>query len=218
MSHQAAAPLLVAGFEPFGGESINASWQVALALHGRQIAGAPVVAVLLPCAFGAALEVLRGALNERRPQLVLALGQAVGRCALSLERVAINVDDARIADNAGRQPIDEPVVRGAVAAYFSTLPIKAMVAALREAGVPAEVSSTAGTYVCNHVFFGLQHALAGSAVRSGFMHLPLLPEQAARSTGQPSLPLKTMVDGVALALAVAVQQRNDLRLTGGTLD
>ncbi len=150
MSHQAAAPLLVAGFEPFGGESINASWQVALALHGRQIAGAPVVAVLLPCAFGAALEVLRGALNERRPQLVLALGQAVGRCALSLERVAINVDDARIADNAGRQPIDEPVVRGAVAAYFSTLPIKAMVAALREAGVPAEVSSTAGTYVCNH--------------------------------------------------------------------
>ena len=209
--------LLLTGFEPFGGEAINPSWQVAQALHGRRIGGAPVVALQLPCAFGAALQQLNAALAEHQPRLVLALGQAGGRSDLSLERVAINLDDARIADNAGQQPIDEAVVPGAAAAYFSTLPIKAIVAALRAAGVPASVSSTAGTYVCNHVFFGLQHALAGSGVRSGFMHLPLLPEQAANTISQPSLSLATMVDGVALALAVALRETSDLRQTGGTL-
>jgi pyroglutamyl-peptidase len=217
MTRRRASPLVLTGFEPFGGEAINPSWQVAQALHGRRIGGAPVVAMQLPCAFGAALQHLHAALAEHRPRLVLALGQAGGRSDLSLERVAINLDDARIADNAGRQPIDEAVVPGAAAAYFSTLPIKAIVAALRAAGVPASVSSTAGTYVCNHVFFGLQHALAGSGVRSGFMHLPLLPEQAARAVGQPSLSLATMVDGVALALAVALRETSDLRQTGGTL-
>ena len=210
-------PLLLTGFEPFGGEAINPSWQVAQALHGRRIGGAPVVALQLRCAFGAALQQLNAALAEHRPRLVLALGQAGGRSDLSLERVAINLDDARIADNAGQQPIDEAVVPGAAAAYFSTLPIKAIVAALRAAGMPASVSSTAGTYVCNHVFFGLQHALAGSGVRSGFIHLPLLPEQAANTISQPSLSLATMVDGVALALAVALRETSDLRQTGGTL-
>ncbi len=217
MKHPRVPPLLVTGFEPFGGETVNPSALVARALHGRHIGGAVVIGVELPCAFGAALDCLNAALAESRPQLVLALGQAGGRCELSLERVAINLDDARIADNAGRQPIDAAVVPGAAAAYFSTLPIKAMVAALREAGVPAAVSSTAGTYVCNHVFFGLQHALAGSGVRSGFMHLPLLPEQAAHTAGQPSLSLATMVEGVALALAVALREKIDLRQTGGTL-
>ena len=210
-------PLLVTGFEPFGGEPVNPSWLVAEAVHGRRIGGAPVVAVLLPCAFGAALTRLHAALAEHRPQLVLALGQAGGRSELSLERVAINLDDARIADNAGQQPIDEAVVPGAAAAYFSTLPIKAIVAALRGAGVPAAVSPSAGSYVCNHVFFGLQHALLGSGVRSGFMHLPLLPEQAARAPGQPSMGLVTMVGGVALALAVALRETSDLRQTGGML-
>jgi len=201
------APLLVTGFEPFGGEVVNPSAWVAQALHGRIIGDAPVLGLLLPCVFGAALDVLRDALAEHRPRLVLALGQAGGRSELSLERVAINLDDADIADNAGRQPIEMAVVPGAPAAYFSTLPIKAMVDALRAAGMPASVSLSAGSYVCNHVFFGLQHALAGSDVRSGFMHLPLLPEQAARSAGRPSLALATMIDGVALALATALHQR-----------
>ena len=217
MKRASRRPLLVTGFEPFGGESVNPSWQVAQALHGRRIGGAPVVAALLPCAFGAAQDQLKLALAEHRPQLVLALGQAGGRSELCLERVAINLDDARIADNLGQQPIDEAVVPGAAAAYFSTLPIKAIVAALREAGVPATVSPSAGNYVCNHVFFGLQHALAGSGARSGFMHLPLLPEQAARAPGQPSLGLTTMVRGVALALAVALRETIDLRQTGGSL-
>jgi len=208
--------LLVTGFEPFGGEAVNPSWRVAQALAGRSIAGLPVRALQLPCVFGAARTLLDNTLQATRPQLVLALGQASGRCDLSLERVAINVDDARIADNAGAQPIDEPVIPGAPAAYFSTLPIKAMVAALRGAGLPASVSQSAGTFVCNHVFYALMHALrAATAQRGGFMHLPLLPEQAARHPGLPSLPLQTLVDAVALALATALHNAVDLRASGG---
>jgi pyroglutamyl-peptidase len=218
------APLLLTGFEPFGGETVNPSWQVAQALHGTQLHGVPVVALQLPCVFGQALTVLREALQRLQPQVVLALGQAGGRCDLSLERVAINVDDARIADNAGAQPVDEPVVAGGPAAYFATLPIKAMVAALRAAGFPASVSQTAGTFVCNHVFYGLMHALQGQGgihpthpVRGGFMHVPLLPEQAARHPGQPSLPLATLVDGTRLALATALAVSVDVRLGGGAV-
>ena len=218
------APVLLTGFEPFGGETVNPSWQVAQALHGTQLHGVPVVALQLPCVFGQALAVLQGALQQLQPQAVLALGQAGGRCDLSLERVAINVDDARIADNAGAQPVDEPVVAGGPVAYFATLPIKAMVAALREAGFPASVSQTAGTFVCNHVFYGLMHtlhALHGQAgarqARGGFMHLPLLPEQAARHPGQPSLPLATLVAGTQLALATALAVQVDVRVGGGAV-
>lgn len=212
--------ILLTGFEPFGGESVNPSWQVAQALHGETVAGARVQSLCLPCDFGRALAVLGAELARRRPGLVLALGQAAGRSDFSVERVAINVDDARSPCNAGRQPIDEPVVPGAPAAYFATLPIKAMVAALREAGLPASVSHSAGTYVCNHVFYGLMHALRRRrSVRAGFMHLPLLPEQAAvRDTvpAPPSLPLATLVHGVRLALTTAVTTTNDLRASGGT--
>ena len=212
-------PILVTGFEPFGGETINPSGQVARALHGRRIGDAAVVGIELPCAFGEAIAVLRDVLATHRPQLVLALGQAGGRCELSLERVAINLDDARIADNRGAQPIDEPVQAGGPAAYFSTLPIKTIVAALRQAGTPASVSHSAGTFVCNHVFYGLQHLLTGQpGVRSGFMHLPYLPEQAARHAGAPSLALATMVDGVAAALAVALATEQDAKVSEGTLD
>jgi pyroglutamyl-peptidase len=213
--------ILLTGFEPFGGDAVNPSWQVAQAWHGRSVAGAQVHAVQLPCVFGAALQALQLALDQTRPQLVLALGQAGGRCDFSIERVAINVDDARIPDNAGASPVDAPVVAGAPAAYFSTLPIKAMVAVLRQAGLPASVSQTAGTFVCNHVFFGLMHALARGrrrAVRGGFMHLPLLPAQAAARPGQagmPSLPVATLVDGVGLALQTAWTVQHDLREAGG---
>ena len=181
------------------------------------IGGARIVARCLPCVFGEALMRLNEALRELEPDLVLALGQAGGRTELSLERVAINIDDARIADNAGNRPIDEAVLPNAPAAYFSTLPIKAMVAGLREAGYPAGISQTAGTFVCNHVFFGLQHRLHGSGVRSGFMHIPLLPEQAAELPGQASMALATMVDGVRLALSLALCTNADLRQSGGTL-
>jgi pyroglutamyl-peptidase len=211
------APVLVTGFEPFDSESVNPSADVAEALGGRHIGGVPVTSVVLPCVFGRSIENLRRALDSHRPQLVLALGQAGGRDGFSIERVAINVDDARIADNAGGRPIDTPVVPGAPAAYFSTLPIKAMAAALRRAGWPAAVSQTAGTFVCNHVFYGLMHTLRRRRVRAGFMHLPLLPEQAARRGG-PSLALSEQVAGVALALEVALTTRVDAVQSDGALD
>jgi pyroglutamyl-peptidase len=141
--------ILVTGFEPFGGQSLNPSWEVAHALNGLALEGAQVVSVQLPCVFAQALPVLQLTLAQHRPDIVLALGQAEGRCDFSVERVAINVMDARIADNAGAQPIDVPAVAGAPAAYFSTLPIKALVAGLRAGGFPASVSQTAGTFVCS---------------------------------------------------------------------
>jgi pyroglutamyl-peptidase len=132
--------------------------------------------------------------------------------------VAINVDDARIPDNAGAQPVDEPIVSGGPAAWFSTLPIKAMAAELSAAGVPVSVSQTAGTFVCNHVFYGLQQRLAGTGVRSGFIHVPLLPEQAERYPGKPVLALVEQVRGVRLALEVALRHQGaDLRVGGGAV-
>lgn len=209
---------LVTGFEPFDGDTVNPSWQIAQALHGTRVQGAAVHAEQLPCTFADAIPALQAALRRHRPQLVLALGQA-GRSVISLERVAINVIDARIADNAGAQPIDEPVRRGAPAAYFSTLPIKAMLAALKRAGVGAEVSQTAGTFVCNQVFFGLMHALRRRpGVRGGFVHVPLLPEQAAARGLGSGMPLDQQTEGVRLALATALRTRVDRRLGAGRVD
>lgn len=211
--------ILLTGFEPFDGEAINPSWEVARALDGAPIGGATVVARRLPCRFGAAREAMVALLDEWQPACVLALGQAGGRSDFSIERVAINVDDARIADNAGAQPIDEPVVPGGPAAYFATLPIKAMVAGLRAAGLPASVSHSAGTFVCNHVFYALMHGLRQRpAVRAGFMHLPLLPAQAAGHPGQPCMPLPMMVEGVRQALRLAVShQGRDSPVGGGQI-
>jgi pyroglutamyl-peptidase len=208
------APILLTGFEPFGGESINPSWQIAQHLQGANLGGAVVHAVCLPTVFGSAIQVLQHALRRQRPQLVLCLGQAGGRSELTMERVAINVDDARIADNAGQRPVDQPVVARAPAAYFSTLPIKAMVAAMQHAGLPAAVSQTAGTFVCNHVFFGLMHTLRRRrGVRGGFMHVPWLPEQSPQP---PHLPLPDMVQGVRLALLAAVATAQDIAVSGGS--
>jgi pyroglutamyl-peptidase len=210
-------PVLVTGFEPFGGDPINPSALVVRALDGRVIAGVPVRGVVLPCAFGLAIDAMQAALTTHRPQLVLALGLAAGRGGFSLERVAINLDDARIPDNAGAQPIDRPVVARAPAALWTTLPIKAMAAALRAAGHPAEVSNSAGTFVCNHLFYGLQRALRRRrGVRGGFMHLCAVPEQAA--PGMPSLPLVTLIDGTRLAIATALATTADIPAAEGRLD
>lgn len=187
--------VLLTGFDAFGGATLNPSWLAVQALHGRQVRGHALVAAQLPTVFGEALRVLHGLLAAHRPALVVCVGQAGGRAAISLERVAINLDDAPIADNAGAQPVDKPVAPGGPAAYFSSLPIKAAVAALQREGLPAEVSQTAGTFVCNHVFYGLMHALATQPglqhTRGGFVHLPWLPEQ-----GTPHMPLADMVSGL----------------------
>jgi pyroglutamyl-peptidase len=213
---RAVPSLLLTGFEPFGDDPDNPSWEAVRRLHGRVVAGHRVVAVRLPVAFGSSLRVLRGAIRETRPALVLCVGLAGGRAQLSLERIAINVDDARIPDNAGQQPVDAPIIEGGPAAYFSTLPLKAMLLALRESGIPAEVSQSAGTYVCNHVFYGLMHALrTRPAVRAGFVHIPYAPEQAARHPGAPSLATDTVVKGLRRALRTALRTRADARFAAG---
>ena len=212
-----APVVLLTGFEPFGGDTVNPSWLVAQALHGQVIAGTVVESACLPCVFGDALQVLRRALRRHRPVLVLALGLAANRMALSLERVAINLDDARIADNLGAQPVDLPVAAGGPAAYFGTLPVKAMVQALQQAGLPAEVSHTAGTFVCNHVFYGLMQQLRRRpGVRGGFMHLPPLPAQAV-GPGQQGLALEDQIRGVQLALRTALATQVDVTISGGAL-
>lgn len=208
--------VLVTGFEPFGGESINPSWEAVNTLQGMEIAGARIETCQLPCVFGRALEVLGEAIERHAPILVLSVGQAGGRTDLSLERVAINVDDARIADNRGAQPIDKPVVAGGPAAYFATLPVKAMLRDIKAAGLPASLSNTAGTFVCNHVMYGLLHRLAGSEVRGGFLHIPYLPEQAARLGNVPSMSLESVTQGLKVMLHTALTVKDDCELGAGT--
>ena len=210
------AGVLITGFEPFGGEAVNPSWEVVRQLDGITIAGEPVVALQLPCVFGEALTVLNAALAAQQPRLTIAVGQAGGRVDITVERVAINVDDARIPDNKGQQPIDEPIVEGGPAAYFSSLPVKAIVAALREQGIPASVSQTAGTFVCNHVMYGLLDALQGKAgTKGGFIHIPYLPEQAAAHLGEASMAVGTVRAALETAIAVSLQQDGDVKAVGG---
>ena len=211
--------ILLIGFEPFGGERINPSQEIVRALDGEIITGHRVVGAILPVAFAVIVPLLENLLATHRPALVLALGQAGGRSAISLERVAINLIDARIADNEGLQPIDEAIIADAPRAYFSTLPIKAIEAHLRALGIPVASSMSAGSFVCNQVFFGLAHLLATqhAHVRGGFIHVPWLPEQAAHHGGQPSMALATMIDGVRAALECVIATRRDLRVAGGTI-
>jgi pyroglutamyl-peptidase len=205
--------ILLTGFEPFNKASINPSWEAVRELKGWRNGSFAVEVRQLPCVFGLANRVMAGLLDELKPDVVIAVGQAGGRPELSVERVAINVDDASITDNEGQQPVDAPVVDGAPAAYFSTLPIKAIVRDMRERGLRAGVSQTAGTFVCNHVMFGLLHNTVHKPVRAGFIHVPFLPEQAAK--GVPSMPLGEIIEGLRAAVEASVSVEHDLAEAGG---
>ena len=209
--------ILVSAFEPFGGEAANASQRAVALLAARELPGVALHATVLPTCFGTALDRLGAAIETVRPDAVLAVGEAGGRAGLSVERVAINLDDARIADNAGRQPLDRPVVAGAPDAYFATLPAKAMVAAIRAAGLEASVSYSAGTFVCNHVFFGLRHLAETRhpAMRCGFVHVPWMPEQAP--AGAASMPSGAVARGLAAALAAIGVGAGDPAVSEGRL-
>ncbi|SMG52041.1 pyroglutamyl-peptidase I [Dethiosulfovibrio salsuginis] len=211
--------ILLTGFDPFGGEPINPALEAVKSLDGRTVAGASVSVCELPTARWRSLEVLKGAIAKLDPDIVISIGQAGGRFDITPERVAINVDDYRIKDNDGNQPVDEAIETEGPTAYWSTLPIKAMVSAMKEAGVPASVSNSAGTFVCNHVFYGLMHILAqeGNRRKGGFIHIPYLPEQAARLGGQPSMSLDCIVGGLEAALAAAVTVDEDHKKVGGTI-
>jgi pyroglutamyl-peptidase len=217
--------VLVTGFEPFERDPVNPSWEIARSLDGWRpdaegVSGL-VTSVKLPCVFGAAIDALDAALEKYRPTLVVSLGLAGGRNELTPERVAVNMDDARIKDNAGQQPIDAPVIPGGPAGYFSTLPIKAIVRDLRAGGIPSSVSNTAGSFVCNHIFYALMHLLAtrysSLAARGGFVHVPALPEQSARQPGMPSMALADQVRGIQLLIGTALKVREDVRETAGQL-
>ncbi|OKO50271.1 MULTISPECIES: pyroglutamyl-peptidase I [Pseudomonas] len=205
--------VLLTGFEPFDKAAVNPSWEAVRQLDGVPLSeGVKIVARCLPCAFATAAETLLQLINELQPAMVIATGLGPGRSDISIERVAINVNDARIPDNLGAQPIDTSVVEGGPAAYFSTLPIKGMVKAVREAGIAASVSQTAGTFVCNQVFYRLQHALVGTGVRSGFIHVPGLP-----GSSEPSMVLSTTVEGLRVAALAAWQTQADVVLAGGQI-
>lgn len=209
--------ILLTGFEPFNKEIINPSWEAVRQLDGWHEGEFVVHARQLPVVFGHALKVVHQAVEELQPSIVIAVGQAGGRVDMSVERVAINVDDAPIPDNQQRQLVDQPIVNGGPAAYFSTLPIKAIVHELREAGLPASVSQTAGTFVCNHVFYGLMHQAHewGTTMRAGFIHIPYLPQQAALHPGTASMKLEDVVEGLRIAVRTTLAHTVDLREAGG---
>lgn len=211
--------LLLTGFEPFGGETVNPSWEVARLLHGRHVGTAQVVAERLPCVFAQSLPALRAALRRHRPTWVVALGLAGSRSAISLERVAVNLCDARIADNAGEQPAGTPVVAGGPAAYFTRLPVKALAQQLQAAGLPAELSLSAGSFVCNQVMYGLLHALQRQpGVAAGFIHLPPLPEQAGAHPGSRALGLDEQLRGIGLVVQALVQGLQEAQVADGRTD
>lgn len=202
--------ILVTGFEPFGGESRNPSAEVVERLPDA-VARAELVKVILPTVRYLAPERVEQAVREHRPGTVLSIGQAGGRAAVTVERMAVNLDDFRIPDNGGNQPADEPVVPGGPDGYLTNLPVKAMAAAIRARGIPAEVSMSAGTFVCNHLLYRVRHLLELEfpGVGCGFIHIPWLPEQVLDRSGQPSMPLELSVRAVEAAIEAIVTERED---------
>ena len=200
--------LLITGFQPFDGESVNPALEVAKGLQGKTIHGYDVIAREIPVVRFEALKAVQAAIEELQPNAVITIGQAGGRPDITVARVGINIDDFRIPDNKGNQPIDEPVVTGGPVAYWATLPIKKMVANVKAQGIPASVSNSAGTYVCNHLLYGLLHYLTTqdkTAIPAGFIHIPYLPEQMAVRSGKDAqvatMSLDTLLKGFEAMIA-----------------
>ena len=198
--------IIVTGFDPFGGEKINPSIECVKALP--EIEGVELIRLELPTVFKESAKRLNEVINDAKPDAVLSVGQAGGRPGITMERIAINVDDARIPDNISQQPIDEAIQLDGEAAYFTTLPIKRIVKAIREAGILAEVSNSAGTFVCNHIMYQALFAAtkADKPFKAGFMHIPFIPEQ---TTDKPSLPLEESTKAVQIAIETIRDYIND---------
>ena len=210
--------ILVTGFDPFGGEKVNPALEAVKSLPS-EIHGAEIHWVEIPTVFYRSAEVLEAEIVRFQPDAVLCIGQAGGRASLTPERVAINQDDARIPDNQGNQPVDTPIRLDGQAAYFSTLPIKAMVQAIKEEGLPATVSNTAGTFVCNHLMYQALY-LADKKfpnMRAGFMHIPYMTEQVINKPNTASMNLTDIVRGIEAAIGAIVDYKDkDIKLVGGT--
>jgi pyroglutamyl-peptidase len=189
--------ILLTGFEPFGKATLNPSGEIV-----KQISGENIVTAILPVAYAQSAERLMQLIAEHNPEVVICLGQAEGRTQITPERIAINLDDARLADNEGVMRNEMPILLDGPVAYESTLPIKEMVKAINNTGVPAAVSLSAGAFLCNHVFYVAQDHFKGTKVRSGFVHVPLMDEQAEEFPGLPTMPLEQMVTAVRAILEV----------------
>ena len=208
--------ILVTGFDPFGGEEVNPAIETVKRLPDT-ISGAKIIKLEIPTVCHQSLRVIDEAIARYDPDVVLSVGQAGGRPDITVERVGINVDDCRIPDNAGNQIVDEPIYADGPAAYFVTVPIKAMVQRIRERNIPASVSNTAGTFVCNHVTYGVCHLLAVKypGKRSGFIHIPFLPQQAVDKKNMPSMSQDMMVEAITAAIEAVVDTEKDIKVTGG---
>ena len=214
--------ILVTGFDPFGGEKINPALETIKRLPNT-ILGAQIIKLEIPTVVGKSLAKITEAVEKENPDVVLSIGQAGGRSEITVERVGINIDDCRIPDNEGNQPIDEPVVKGGPAAYFVTIPIKAIVEKIKANKIPASISNTAGTFICNHVCYGVAHLAAartatGKTMKSGFIHIPFLPEQViGKPALTPSMSLETIVSGITHALEAIVEHSSDIKVSGGKI-
>lgn len=210
--------ILVTGFGPYGNTPTNPAQRVAEALDGSTVEGAKVVGRIVPCIFFEAIEAAVSAIAALKPEIVVMLGEYGGRAMVTVERIAQNLNDASrygLADNAGRAPVDEPIVVGGPAAYHATLPIRAMVKAMRAAGYPADISDAPGTLVCNHLMYGVLHHLASQElpIRAGWIHLPALPSVAAleANLGMPSMTVETSLAAVQVGIAAALCNSEDIR-------
>lgn len=208
--------ILITGFDPFGGESVNPALEAVKAMKD-EIAGAQIVKLEIPTVFNKSIAKVREAMDREKPDVVLSIGQAGGRFAICPERVAINISDGRIADNEGNQPIDEPIFADGAPAYFSTLPVKAMVEAIKAKGIPAELSNTAGTYVCNHVMYGVLYHINKDfpGVRGGFIHVPFIPQQVVAKKNTPAMALADITAALEAAVEAIVANDTDIHVVGG---
>ena len=207
--------LLLTAFTPFDGERINPALE-AVKLVKDKIGKLKIVKLEVPTVFGKSIETVREAIEREKPDFVLSIGQAGGRAEITPERVAINLNDARIPDNEGNQPIDEPIFPDGENAYFSTLPVKAMVEAIRREGLPSSLSNSAGTYVCNHLMYGVLYYLdKRPSMKAGFIHVPYIPEQVKDKKEMPALPLLDIVRGLEAAIQAVEENELDLKKAFG---
>jgi len=208
--------VLITGFDPFGGETINPAYEAVKAIP--EIQGVDLIKVEIPTVFHKSKDHLKKAMDQHKPDIIICVGQAGGRSHVTLERVAINVDDARIPDNDGQQPIDQPVVEHGPAAYFTNLPIKAMAKAIQDAGLPGGISNTAGTYVCNHIMYQLMHMIKDQpGLRGGFIHVPFIESQVVHRNGVSSMSLASISQALQVAILAAVSHDEDIKETAGTI-
>ena len=210
--------VLITGFDPFGGESINPALEAVKKLPDT-IAGAEIIKLEIPTVFRKSLEKIEENIHKHNPDIVISIGQAGGRFGITPERVAINIDDARIPDNETNQPIDLPIHEDGETAYFTTLPIKSMVEEMKKGGIPCSVSNTAGTFVCNHVMYGILYMAAKKYpnIKGGFIHVPYIPSQVVDKPNTPSMSIDYIAKGLELCVKAAVTNESDIKTVGGEI-